>query len=218
MTPAALSAYGRRTMDASAIAFPIAFLLFLGVLFLSMRKMFLVDASLDTWAQELGLRRDEEVLEGVIRSVPVRIALEWEDTDSEARRILVVSADIPWELPESFTAAPRRTTTWFEQNLAEDLIRSGNAALDGEFFFQSGEPEKGQRLVEDPRVQRALGRLIVPPKAGYVKKGRTHLAYRDVGRSTEQLRKDLDAVVDAALVFAEVCSHLDSTSRKKPPG
>jgi hypothetical protein len=205
-------------MDVSAIIFPLAFLMFLGVLFLSMKRMFLADVSLDTWARELGLRRDDNLLEGVIRSVPVRIALEPRNPDSETRQILVVSADIPWELPESFTAAPREATSWIGQKFADDLFRSGNSALAAEFVFQSDEPEKGQRLVEDPRVQRALGRLMGPPKMGYVKKGRTHLAYRDVLRSTEQLRKDLDEVVDTALVFAEVCSHLDSTSRKKHRG
>jgi hypothetical protein len=194
-------------MDASVIVVPIAFLVFLGIIFMSMKQVFLRDASLDTWAQELGLRRDDEVLEGALRSVPVRIALERLDSDSETR-ILVVSADIPWELPESFTASPRRGKVWIDQKLADGRFRSGNFALDEEFVFRSDEPEKGQRIVEDPRIQQALGRLIVPPKTGYVKKGRIHLAYRDVRRNTEQLRKDLDEVVDGALVFAEVCSRL----------
>jgi hypothetical protein len=159
-------------------------------------------------ADQLGLRHEGNTLQGEYEGFSVRISMEMRRTPGGYVQFCVVRAAVPGELPPGFVAAPRGWTSGLDRMLADNLFSVEDPALKECYLFQSDQPQKGQLLLKEPDVQKALLELYSPLRVGFVEKNRVHVAYESWLSSAEEARGALKDVVHAARTLAAAHARL----------
>ncbi|HVG62069.1 MAG TPA: hypothetical protein VNA24_26130 [Hyalangium sp.] len=169
-----------------------------------------------TLADQLGLQQAGDTLHGDYEGLPVRIAMETRQAWRGYTQFCVVRVEVPGELPPGFVAAPRSWTSGLDRVLADNLLSVTDSALKECYVFQSDQPQKGQVLIDEPEVQRALLELYSPLRVGFVEKNRVNVAYKSWLISAEEARGALKDVVHAAQTLAAAHARLGPSSTPLP--
>jgi hypothetical protein len=212
--------------------------LFSLIVIYAIRKDRRVSAVMSPVASALGARYANGIIRGELQGVKFQMALLRDVTlvnplglvtiarggkagDLEVTRGVsydrfVVRAKVPGLLPLGLIAVP---SPWSARRRTEPSPGlCGDPELEKTYIFQTNDPEKSRRLLEDAEVRQALKTLMQrPPGAGLVFDDCVHIAYETQAypkalESPEEARRCVDTVVQAALALDRVFSRIQGES------